>query len=72
MLGTKKIRHTAMLIALVVCLLLTLANILASVGACAWYGYQTGRDTRYATFVGCMVKTPGGYVPRNELRTDSQ
>lgn len=36
---------------------------------CAWYGQQTERDTRYAAFVGCMVKTTGGWVPRSELRT---
>lgn len=38
-------------------------------GTCAWYGHQTERDTRYAAFVGCMVKTSSGWVPRNELRT---
>lgn len=38
-------------------------------GTCAWYGHQTERETRYAAFVGCMVKTHTGWVPRNELRT---
>lgn len=37
--------------------------------SCAWYGYQTERDTRYAAFVGCMVKMPVGWVPRAEIRT---
>lgn len=36
---------------------------------CGWYGYQTKRDTRYAAFVGCMVKIDDHWVPRNELRT---
>lgn len=39
-------------------------------GACAWYGYQTERTTRYAAFVGCMVKTDRGWTPRAELRTE--
>ena len=38
-------------------------------GSCQWYGYQTERQTRFAPYVGCMVKTAGGWVPRNELRT---
>lgn len=37
-------------------------------GSCSYYGFQTGRDTRYAAFMGCMVKTSAGWVPRNELR----
>ncbi|BBP82435.1 hypothetical protein PHLH8_20770 [Pseudomonas sp. Pc102] len=37
-------------------------------GACSWYGYQTGRDTRYAAFIGCMVKVDERWVPRSELR----
>lgn len=40
----------------------------ASRGACAYYGYQTDRDTRYAAFVGCMVKVDAAWIPRNELR----
>ncbi|MFK0090851.1 hypothetical protein ACIQUS_26630 [Pseudomonas sp. NPDC090755] len=38
-------------------------------GSCSWYGYQTERTTRYAAFVGCMVQTSNGWVPRSELRT---
>lgn len=36
---------------------------------CAWYGYQTERQTRYATLVGCMVQMHGAWVPRTEIRT---
>ena len=25
-------------------------------GTCAWYGYQTERETRYSAFIGCLVK----------------
>lgn len=35
---------------------------------CGWYGYETGRDTRYSMFLGCMVKINDKYVPRSELR----
>ena len=38
-------------------------------GGCQWYGFQTERQTKFAPYVGCMVKTAGGWVPRNELRT---
>lgn len=38
-------------------------------GSCQWYAYQTERQTRFAPYIGYMVKTPGGWVPRNELRT---
>lgn len=37
-------------------------------GDCAWYGYQTSRDTRYAAFIGCMVKVDQRWIPRAELR----
>lgn len=37
-------------------------------GKCMWYGYQTDRETRYAAFVGCMVKVNDQWFPRNELR----
>lgn len=37
-------------------------------GQCAWYGYQTERETRYAAFVGCMVQIDNKWYPRNELR----
>ena len=38
-------------------------------GGCQWYFFQTERQTKFAPYVGCMVKTAGGWVPRNELRT---
>lgn len=37
-------------------------------GTCSWYGHQTERETRYAAFVGCMVKVGQQWIPRNELR----
>ena len=38
-------------------------------GSCQWYGYQTERQVKFAPYVGCMVKTTAGWVPRSELRT---
>ena len=37
-------------------------------GVCEWYGSETGREVRYATFIGCMVKVNDAWVPKNELR----
>ena len=37
-------------------------------GQCSWYGYETSRETRFSPFIGCMIQTPAGWVPRNELR----
>lgn len=37
-------------------------------GQCSYYGWQTGRDVRYAAFIGCMVKVQDGWIPRNEIR----
>ncbi|OHS09317.1 hypothetical protein HMPREF3289_01225 [Pseudomonas sp. HMSC75E02] len=37
-------------------------------GSCSWYGYQTNRDTRYAAFIGCMVRVDQQWIPRSELR----
>lgn len=51
-------------------LLMIIVAAVANRASCAWYGYQTERDTRYAAFVGCMVKTSSGWVPRTELRTE--
>jgi hypothetical protein len=39
-------------------------------GQCSWYGHQTGRDVRYAAFIGCMVHVNDHWVPRTELRTE--
>ncbi|UVL59856.1 hypothetical protein LOY54_17610 [Pseudomonas sp. B21-032] len=41
----------------------------ANWASCSWYGYQTERQTRFAPYVGCMVKTGASWVPRSELRT---
>ena len=49
-------------------LLLWLITRMFAWGGCAWYGYQTERDTRYAAFVGCMVKVSGNWYPKHELR----
>lgn len=53
--------------------LATVASVLLAYSAthwadCSYYGYQTNRDTRYAAFVGCMVKIGEQWVPREELR----
>ncbi|QXH64705.1 hypothetical protein [Pseudomonas azerbaijanorientalis] len=54
------------LLALIVgCMLLS--NV-ASRATCSYYGFQTDRETRYAAFVGCMVKLDGAWFPRNEIR----
>ena len=45
---------------------------IANRGACSYYGYQLDRETRYAPFVGCMVKTSNGWALRSELRTTQQ
>lgn len=41
----------------------------ANWASCSWYGYQTERQTRFAPYVGCLVKTGNAWVPRSELRT---
>lgn len=45
-----------------------LINSLINRGGCSYYGYQTDRETKYAPFVGCMVKSSGNWVLRSELR----
>ena len=54
------------LLALIVCGML-LSNVASRV-TCSYYGVQTDRETRYAAFVGCMVKLDGAWFPRNEIR----
>lgn len=56
-----------------ICLLTLVAAAILAVSllnraACAIYGYQTERETKYAAFVGCMVEVDGKWYPRNELR----
>lgn len=60
---------SALLIMIVFLLVLLILSSILNRASCAWYGHQTERDTRYAAFFGCMVKTSSGWVPRNELRT---
>ncbi len=63
----KRLRRA--LITLVVILALgLLINSLINRGGCSYYGYQTDRETKYAPFVGCMVKSSGSWVLRSELR----
>ena len=45
-----------------------IARTTVSWSQCSWYGYETSRETRYSPFLGCMIQTPAGWVPRNELR----
>lgn len=45
-----------------------LLSSLASRATCSYYGFQTDRETRYAAFVGCMVKLDGEWFPRTEIR----
>ncbi|UVM07032.1 hypothetical protein [Pseudomonas laurylsulfatiphila] len=45
-----------------------LINSLTNRGTCSYYGFQTDRETKYAAFVGCMVKVSGNWVLRSELR----
>lgn len=35
---------------------------------CDAYSASTGRDTKYVLMVGCMVKTPSGWLSQDELR----
>lgn len=62
------VRLALVLIALVFAVVFLLAAVTARV-ECSLYGYQTERETKFGMFVGCMVKTPSGYIPRSELRT---
>lgn len=64
-----KINLRKVAVALVALLLLAwIIGRLFAWGTCSWYGYQTGRDVRYAAFIGCMVRVNDAWIPRNELR----
>lgn len=52
--------------------LAVIGNSVISRVDCSYYGYQTDRETRYAAFVGCMVRTSSGWALRSELRTTQQ
>lgn len=69
-LSVKRKAETGLFVSLIVLIVVAVMNITVSWTACAWYGYQTQRDTRYAFGVGCMVKAKNHWVPRGELRTE--
>ena len=66
----KRRTHRQILVGLLAAIVaaVVIARVVVSYGSCAWYGYQTDRETRYAAFVGCMVQVENRWVPRNELR----
>lgn len=64
---SKRLRQ-ALIIFVVIFALGLLINSLINRGGCSYYGYQTDRETKYAAFVGCMVKVSGNWVLRSELR----
>ncbi|UFQ02988.1 hypothetical protein KJY40_21410 [Pseudomonas fitomaticsae] len=57
-----------LIVAAVIALAYVIGASLVDRGICSYYGLQTDRQVRYAAFVGCMVQTPAGWVPRSELR----
>lgn len=67
MIAKRKLMKPMLLIAAGVAVFWLILRVFAY-GGCEWYGYQTGRDTRFAPFIGCMVKIGDNWVPRNELR----
>lgn len=54
----------------VIILIILFAIAMLHRASCQWYGYQTEREVRYALGVGCLVKLPNGWTPRNEIRTE--
>jgi hypothetical protein len=60
-------RKKLMLLAAILAVLFVVLRLIAW-GNCSYYGWQTGRDVRYAAFIGCMVKVQDGWIPRNEIR----
>ena len=58
----------ALIISVAVIALAFIVSSLINRGICSYYGYQTDRETKYAAFVGCMVKVSGNWVLRSELR----
>jgi len=61
-----------LIIAVAIFALVVIISSIANRGACSYYGYQLDRETRYAPFAGCMVKTSNGWALRSELRTTQQ
>lgn len=68
----KQRTRQSLIIAGAIAALVVIISSIANRGACSYYGYQLDRETRYAPFVGCMVKTSNGWALRNELRTTQQ
>lgn len=64
----KQRTRQALMIAGAVVASVVVIGSLVNRGACSYYGYQLDRETRYAPFVGCMVKVSGSWVLRSELR----
>lgn len=64
---SKRLRKALIIFAVIFAIGL-LINSLINRGGCSYYGYQTDRETKYAAFVGCMVKVSGNWVLRSELR----
>ncbi|MCE0989348.1 hypothetical protein GEV41_13630 [Pseudomonas putida] len=65
----RNVTTSVILIMLAFLVFLIIVTAAVNRASCSWYGYQTERDTRYAAFVGCMVRMPNGWVPRAEIRT---
>lgn len=61
-----------LIIAVAIFALVVIISSIANRGACSYYEYQLDRETRYAPFVGCMVRTSNGWALRSELRTTQQ
>lgn len=59
---------TSLAVLVIVAAVLGAVDVALAWGGCAYYGFQTNRDTRYAAIVGCMVKVKDDWIPRNELR----
>ncbi len=64
----KKLAIQWLVFLLVAVFLVWIISRIINWGQCSWYGYQTERETRFAPFVGCMVKVKDAWYPRNELR----
>lgn len=63
-----KFQRTGLMLVLAVVGLVVVLQGLWNRVECAWYGHETNRETRYSMFLGCLVETPNGDIPRGELR----
>ncbi|WP_256591240.1 hypothetical protein [Pseudomonas sp. HMWF006] len=64
---SKRLRQALIILGVLLVAGLLISSIIKR-GVCSYYGYQTDRETKYAPFVGCMVKASGNWVLRSELR----